>query len=185
MLDGRKNWITLKSAVKDQPVRMLFRRTFFFDEMPEKAKVMVSADSRYKLYVNGSLVEVGPCKGDKEIWYYDTLKLTPYLKIGKNVIAVEVLSYPAEHGKGCFSIFRTGHPGLCVAGKAESRHEAIDLSADDRWKGCVDPDFSIVPESDVFAPRSWKSGRQLWSWYIGNEKTTMIPHGKMRCLTRR
>ncbi len=152
MLDGRKNWITLKSAVKDQPVRMLFRRTFFFDEMPEKAKVMVSADSRYKLYVNGSLVEVGPCKGDKEIWYYDTLKLTPYLKIGKNVIAVEVLSYPAEHGKGCFSIFRTGHPGLCVAGKAESRHEAIDLSADDRWKGCVDPDFSIVPESDVFAP---------------------------------
>ena len=152
MLDGRKNWITLRSAPKDRVLRMFFRRTFFLDEVPEKIQLQVSADSRYKLYANGRLVEVGPCKGDSEVWYYDTLEFTSYLHMGKNVIAVEVLSYPAEHGKGSFSIFRTGHPGLFVLGKAESRHEAIDLSADDRWKGCVDTGFSIIPESDIFAP---------------------------------
>lgn len=152
MLDGRKNWITLKTAVKDRTIRMLFRRTFFFDELPEKARLFVSADSRYKLYVNNRLAEVGPCKGDGEIWYYDTLELAAYMKTGKNVIAVEVLYYPAEHGRGCFSIFRTGHPGFFAIGKVESRHEAIDLSADDRWKGCIDGGFSIIAESNLFAP---------------------------------
>lgn len=151
-MDGRKNWITLRTVTKDRPVRMLFRRTFFFDGIPEKAPFLVSADSRYKLYVNGKLVEVGPCKGDREIWYYDTLELASYMKTGKNVIAVEVLHYPAEHGKGSFSIFRTGHPGLFVIGKAENHHGTIDLSADDEWKGCVDDGFSIIRESDIFAP---------------------------------
>lgn len=152
MLDGRKNWITLKAVAKDRPVRMLFRRTFFFDEIPERAQFLVSADSRYKLYVNGELAEAGPCKGDREVWYYDTLELAPYMQKGKNVIAVEVLHYPAEHGKGSFSIFRTDHPGLFAIGKAENRHETIDLSADERWKGCVDGGFSIIVESDIFAP---------------------------------
>lgn len=153
LLDARKNWIRPKNNIaKEKPMRMLFRRTFYFDEMPETAKLMVSADSRYKLYVNGRLVEVGPCKGDSEVWYYDTLELVSYLRTGKNVIAVEVLAFPNEHGNGSFSIFRTGHPGLFVSGKAESRHIAIDLSADEQWKGFVDPEFSIIKESDLFAP---------------------------------
>lgn len=153
MLDARKNWIRPKNGViKDRPVRMLFRRTFHFDEVPEMAQLKVSADSRYKLYANGRLVEVGPCKGDSEVWYHDTLELVSYLQTGKNVIAVEVLAFPNEHGNGCFSIFRTGHPGLFVSGKAESRHIAIDLSTDEQWKGCVDPDYFIIKESDLFAP---------------------------------
>lgn len=153
MLDARKNWIRPKNGiVKDKPMRMLFRRTFYFDEIPETAQLMISADSRYKLYVNGQLVETGPCKGDSEVWYYDELELASYLRTGKNVIAAEVLAFPNEHGNGSFSIFRTGHPGLFVSGKAESRHIAIDLSADEQWKGCIDPDFSIIKESDIFAP---------------------------------
>ncbi|MCI9441032.1 MAG: hypothetical protein HFH15_07320 [Ruminococcus sp.] len=153
MLDARKNWIRPKNdIVKDRPMRMLFRRSFSFDEMPETAQLMVSADSRYKLYANGQLVEAGPCKGDSEVWFYDTLELASYLRTGKNVIAVEVLAFPNEHGNGSFSIFRTGHPGLFVSGKAESRHIAIDLSADEQWRGCVDPGFSIIKESDLFAP---------------------------------
>lgn len=153
MLDARKNWIRPKQGIiKDRPMRMLFRRTFYFDEVPEMAQLMVSADSRYKLFANGQLVEAGPCKGDREIWYYDALELASFLRTGKNVIAVEVLAFPNEHGNGSFSIFRTGHPGLFVSGKAESRHIAIDLSTDEQWKGCVDPEFSIIRESDLFAP---------------------------------
>lgn len=152
MLDGRKNWITLKSLPKEKVLRLLFRRSIFLDEIPEKAKIQISADSRYKLYVNGELVEVGPCKGDCEVWYYDTINLKEYLKKGKNIVAVEVLSYPVEHGKGSFSIFRTGHPGLFLQGKVESRHEAIDISADHNWRGYRDSEFFIIPESEVFAP---------------------------------
>ena len=149
---------------------MLFRRTFYFDELPETAQLMVSADSRYKLYANGQLIEVGPCKGDREVWYYDTLELVSYLRTGKNVIAVEVLAFPDEHGNGSFSIFRTGHPGLFVSGKAESRHIAIDLSADEQWKGCPDPGFSIIKESDLFAPlqliEERKADPELIQWNL-------------------
>ena len=171
MLDARKNWISLKNGmIKDRPMRMLFRRTFYFDELPETAQLMVSADSRYKLYANGQLIEVGPCKGDREVWYYDTLELVSYLRTGKNVIAVEVLAFPDEHGNGSFSIFRTGHPGLFVSGKAESRHIAIDLSADEQWKGCPDPGFSIIKESDLFAPlqliEERKADPELIQWNL-------------------
>lgn len=171
MLDARKNWIRPKNdVVKDKPMRMLFRRTFSFDEIPETARLMVSADSRYKLYANGRLVEVGPCKGDSEVWFYDTLELVSYLRTGKNVIAVEVLAFPNEHGNGSFSIFRTGHPGLFVSGKAESRHIAIDLSADEQWKGCVDTGFSIIKESDLFAPLQMleerKAHPELTQWNL-------------------
>ncbi len=171
MLDARKNWIRPKNdVVKDKPMRMLFRRTFSFDETPETARLMVSADSRYKLYANGRLVEAGPCKGDNEVWFYDTLELVSYLRTGKNVIAVEVLAFPNEHGNGSFSIFRTGHPGLFVSGKAESRHIAIDLSADEQWKGCVDTGFSIIKESDLFAPLQMleerKAHPELTQWNL-------------------
>lgn len=152
MLDGRTNWITLKSVRKDKAIRILFRRTFFLESPPGRCRLQVSADSRYKLYVNGTLAEAGPCKGDREVWYYDGLDLTAYLHPGKNVIAAEVLYYPAEQGKGSFSIFRTNHPGLFVKGKAESGSREILLSADEQWKVCMDAGFSIVAESDIFAP---------------------------------
>lgn len=152
MLDGRTNWITLKSVRKDKAIRLLFRRTFFLEGLSGRCRLQVSADSRYKLYVNGMLAEAGPCKGDREVWYYDGLDLTAYLHPGKNVIAAEVLYYPAEQGKGSFSIFRTNHPGLFVKGKAESGSREILLSADEQWKVCMDAGFSIVAESDIFAP---------------------------------
>lgn len=175
MLDARKNWIRLKNGIaKDRPVRMLFRRTFYFDEVPETAQLMVSADSRYKLYANGQLVEVGPCKGDCEVWYYDTLELVSYLQTGKNVIAVEVLAFPDEHGNGSFSIFRTGHPGLFVSGKAESRHIAIELSTDEQWKASVDSGFSIIKESDLFAPLQMIEERKAYP--DAREKGNIMSH---------
>lgn len=151
-MDGRKNWITKNDVKKSETSRLLFRKTFFLDLLPENAECSISADSRYKLYVNGQLVEVGPSKGDREVWYYDTIQLSSYLKPGKNVMAVEVLAYPAAHGKGCFSIFRTGHPGLFVRGTIECGEKEISLSGDESWKVCMDSGYAIIPESDLFAP---------------------------------
>ena len=165
MIDGRKNWITLQSVPKDRALRLLFRRTIYLKEFPEKAEIQVSADSRYKLYVNSQMVEAGPCKGDREIWFYDVLDLKSYLKTGENVIAVEVLGYPTQHGKGSFSIFRTGHTGLFLQGKVEScRAEIIDVSADSKWKVCMDPGFSIIPVYS--APLYDILDRNLGHWFL-------------------
>ncbi len=61
--------------------------------LPEDAclTVCITAVSRYRLWVNGTPVLSGPCKGDLNRQYYETLELTSYLRAGKNVFTVQVL----------------------------------------------------------------------------------------------
>ncbi len=63
----------------------------------------ISANSRYRLWVNGHPITSGPLKGDKLRHYYDTLEVTRYLKPGFNCIAVKVIAYPAYESKTRFN----------------------------------------------------------------------------------
>ena len=85
-------WISEASdkAYGGKFVVMKFRRTFELDKVPQKLDAYVSADNRYKLFVNGKQVAYGPARGDLENWYYDTVDIAPYLRKGKNVIAALV-----------------------------------------------------------------------------------------------
>jgi hypothetical protein len=67
-----------------------FRKTIDLAAKPASFNVKVSADNRYKLYVNGSLVSLGPARGDTYYWNYETVDLAPYLNPGKNSIAAIV-----------------------------------------------------------------------------------------------
>ena len=49
------------------PTQVLFRRKVEISGETKKADIKISADSRYKLYVNEIFVEAGPCKGDGEV----------------------------------------------------------------------------------------------------------------------
>ena len=62
-------------------------------ELPGDAHLTacITAVSRYRLWVNGQSVLSGPCKGDLNRQYYETVDLTPCLRPGKNVFAVRVL----------------------------------------------------------------------------------------------
>ncbi len=62
-------------------------------EMPRGARLTadVSANSRYRLWVNGEPVISGPCKGDGFRQYYETVDLTDCLREGKNVFCAQVL----------------------------------------------------------------------------------------------
>lgn len=51
----------------------------------------ITANSRYRLWVNGSPVTSGPCKGDLHRHYYETVDVSGMLRVGKNVLAVQVL----------------------------------------------------------------------------------------------
>jgi len=67
-----------------------FRKSVDLPAKPNGFIVKVSADNRYKLYVNGTLVSVGPARGDTYYWNYETIDLAPYLTAGKNSIAAIV-----------------------------------------------------------------------------------------------
>lgn len=67
-----------------------FRHTFILD-CPGILSVDITANSRYRLWVNGQPVLSGPCKGDMHRVYYETVNLSEYLSVGENCIAVQVL----------------------------------------------------------------------------------------------
>ncbi|TVR49183.1 MAG: hypothetical protein EA425_12915 [Puniceicoccaceae bacterium] len=67
-----------------------FRRRFDLDGRPERFLCRISADSRYKLFVNGTLLGHGPAKGALDHYFYETYDLAPHLRTGRNIIAAEV-----------------------------------------------------------------------------------------------
>lgn len=64
------HWIWLDKWLpedKEEPVLALFRKELTVSGKPKDAVIRISADSRYKLYINGKFVEAGPSRGDRQI----------------------------------------------------------------------------------------------------------------------
>jgi hypothetical protein len=92
----------------------LFRREFVLSAaQTEPCLLQVSADTRYRLYVNNIRASIGPCKSYPERWYYETVDIQPYLRVGTNVITATVLRFSDKH-PGSLSFARTALPGLIV-----------------------------------------------------------------------
>lgn len=151
----RTNWIWIpnwNAEDKDEPRIVYFRKEFDIHRVPEKLEVKISADSRYKLYINGKLAEIGPSKGDNQVWYYETVDLAPHLIQGKNVLAVIVLRYPLEYRKGNLSVFRTQTPGFYFVGEyIDNSGKIVSLSADESWKCIREPNVKLLPDSPLFS----------------------------------
>lgn len=150
------------------------------------------------LYVNGKLVEVGPSKGDSQVWYVDEVGLLPFLKKGRNVLSVCVLRYPIERSKGCFGICRTEYPFLYVEGSVQDESgKRYSLDTCEGWFGRNADGFHIVSESDLFAPlqilentsgalwqKGWmKPGYDMKGWespYIYSDMNQAVSPGNLQ-----
>ena len=138
----QNNWIqTPVWAAEDaaQSRVVCFRKTLVFEggSLP----LRVTADSRYKLYVNGRLVRFGPAKGDNKVWLVDAFDLAPALRVGENVLAVSMLHLPLDGEKGNHSLFRFGRPRLYIEGLGV-----------EGWKCRVERGVVFPPEETRFAP---------------------------------
>ena len=109
------------------------------DNVPESSPVQVSGRSQFKLFVNGESVLFGPCHSGKTVAYYDTLDLTPWLKMGENRLVFQVFSYPenpptreAQGPNYCYG--DDGGPAICVEGVLGGK----DLSAPENWCAWLD-----------------------------------------------
>ncbi len=71
----------------------MFRKAFTLSDTPQEARLAIFADSRYRLYVNGTFIGQGPSRAPHYWYYYDVFNVASDLHPGKNVIAVEVRWY--------------------------------------------------------------------------------------------
>jgi alpha-L-rhamnosidase len=67
-----------------------FRKTISLDKKPVKFILHVSADNRYRLFVNGKQVCFGPARGDLYNWYFESIDIAPFLQPGQNLLAALV-----------------------------------------------------------------------------------------------
>ncbi|KAB8215152.1 Six-hairpin glycosidase-like protein [Aspergillus novoparasiticus] len=136
------NWIWTPDWVDSSRVNTTGRIVHFSRELdlpqsPTRAQLHFSADTRYKLFVNGVRVAVGPARSSPWIWYYDTLDIAPYLSCGRNVIRFVVVRYFAS-SRGAMPFERTTLPGLTVVGSIEAGSNAVELDSHKGWQAQVD-----------------------------------------------
>lgn len=104
-----------------------FRKQLELAARPAGFIIHVSADNRYKLFVNDSLVSLGPTRGDLYNWNYETVDLAPYLVAGKNIIAAIVWN-EADHRPEAQMSFRTA---FIVQGNSAAEEK---LNTNNTWK---------------------------------------------------
>lgn len=101
-------------------------------EAPQRAVVRVTADTRYRLWVNGIGVSRGPARGYPSTLPYDELDLATWLKPGANVLGI--LAHCI--GDYTFQSEFEGRPGVLLDGRAEfAEHAPMRLDTHPaRWQ---------------------------------------------------
>lgn len=132
----KEKWFVYRHAEPSgQKESTLFRRCFAYDGS-KNVIANITADTRYRLFVNGHYVCRGPESGDAYRKYYDTIDISPWLRQGENCIGVQVLHYAmGDDGIKRFAFGPTAlapslYGGLCVF----SENDAADFDTRGGWK---------------------------------------------------
>jgi hypothetical protein len=140
-------WIWYPSGRTLANTFVLFRRELNLKSKPRRATGWISAESRYKLEVNGRRIQWGPAPADPRWPEADPVDLTEALVAGPNVIGTTVLYY--GHGDGTWPF---GKPGFLFRLEVEYADGATEVIASDSgW--------------DAHLCRAWRPG-QYKRWYL-------------------
>ncbi len=146
-----------------------FRKSFQVDRVPGSFVVHVSADNRYRLFVNGKAVSLGPARSDLNHYRYETVDIAPQLRAGKNVLAAVVWNFGiyapmAQH---------TSRAGFLLQGDGEAER-VVDTrgGAESGWKSVLNRAYEpipitwdIVPAFYVVGPGERIDARKYpWGW---------------------
>jgi len=128
--EWKASWIWIPGISHEEKNHvMLARKTFALDKVASKAMLYITADSHYKLWVNGKFITRGPARCDAHHQSYDILDLKSVLVPGKNVIAVQV------HFHGIIkSYYNDPYPGLLVQLELGEKENKQYIKSDKTWK---------------------------------------------------
>lgn len=90
-------WITLSHPAHPENITFEAQKTFTLAQLPAEARLRITADTTYRLTVNGRLCGYGPIRGTASLQFFDTLDLHPYLHLGDNTLSVTVHSPVREN----------------------------------------------------------------------------------------
>ncbi len=137
-------WITHPATMLSENKIYLFRKTFFLKESLTEAILNISAEARYKLFINGERVAFGPCRPSAEEKYYDTLDVAKYLYEGENELLCQVLQLSDDrdmlHTAYVHGVRRSGNMLLAV----ELTCGETVIRTDESWECAVSPNVEMT-----------------------------------------
>jgi len=109
----KAHWIVAETYPFFETVNLYsqFRICFDSADLPKIANLFITADQSYRLYVNGQYINAGPARGYQHSWSYDEIDILPYIKEGKNVLAVRVYG----SGRNTFAYLTSGYTAFLFA----------------------------------------------------------------------
>lgn len=160
-------WIAVAGEPSNEYGVYTFRKKITISEKPVSFIVHVSADNRYKLFVNGKFVCLGPARGDVRHWYFESIDLAPFLRIGYNTLAAVVWNFGEKYSPMAQMSLRTSF--IVQGNSAKERIADTDKS----WKGARNPAYS--PNVAPFYTFLWtgagekvEGDKYPWGWETEN-----------------
>lgn len=159
-------WITAPNAPHINYGVYHFRKSIHLSIITNSFIIHISADNRYRLFINGKFVSLGPVRGDVSNWYYDTIDIAGYLNKGKNTVAVQVWNMGEHAAVGQIS----SQSAFFIQG--DSKHEKT-INTDEGWKVLQSTAYQPCSLSNqarlnvymVIGPGDKVDGNQYpWNW---------------------
>lgn len=160
------SWIAPPGVRGDSFIVFHARRDIELTSVPPHFVVHVSADNRYRLYVNGTSVSSGPQRADVAHWRFETVDLAPWLRAGRNVIAAIVWNWGAVRPVAQHS-YRTG---FLLQGDGDATGALVNTGPG--WKLLVDSAYSPIVITNATVGGYYAAGpgeqvdgsRYPWRW---------------------
>lgn len=144
------NWISCPRVSQRAYGVYYFRKTFGMTAVPDRFIVHLSADNRYRLFVNGKAVCSGPARGDLAHWNFETIDIAPFLKNGENAVAALVWNMGEYAAVGQISN-QTAFLLQCDSASGEI------INTNTSWK---------VMKDSAYSPCSTNVGTALKTYYV-------------------
>jgi hypothetical protein len=130
MLDMQAQWIWCGGEIRPKNFYLYVRKSFSLSAEIRRARIRLTADSRYQLFVNGVFVARGPARCDRRWQCVDQWDIASTLQPGENVIAALVHHY----GEWTFS-YMLGRAGFLADIEVElSDGKVMRLGTDESWR---------------------------------------------------
>ena len=119
------------AADRPTETRFYYFKKTFTAKAGDSLDLSISADTRYQLYINGSLICEGPCMGAAHQRHYESACASNALREGENEIFVKV-QYVV--GPYFHIVYRGEHPALWFDGKlCDKDGNVTPIATNDTW----------------------------------------------------
>ncbi|MDA3929833.1 MAG: hypothetical protein PF541_12855 [Prolixibacteraceae bacterium] len=169
-------WISYPDNSNSEYGVYLFRKEILIKTKPDKFIIHVSADNRYKLYINGVYVCNGPARSYLFKWNFESIDIASYLHPGKNIISSVVWNF-AEH-RPLAQI--SGQTGFIIQGNTKAENI---IDSDTSWVVFNDKAYKPVPVNinqyyAAGAGEEFNCEKHPWDWMDMDFNTSGWKHAQ-------